>query len=90
MTLAGRTGDAERLLGELQARSRIAYVSPYQIASVYAALHRNDDALAWIDKAIEARSWYVTGLLQDPNLDALRADPRFAARVRAVGLPAAN
>jgi tetratricopeptide (TPR) repeat protein len=85
--LAGKTPEARKTLDELLDRSRQTYVSPYQIAVVYAALGERDRAFTWLEKAYEARSWYLGALLVDPAVDVLRSDPRFAALVRKVGLP---
>jgi len=65
---------------------RPTYVSQYNLAVVYAALGDRDQAFASLDKAYEARSWYLTWLNVDPDLDSLRADPRFNDLVRRVGV----
>jgi len=48
----------------------------YQVAVGYEKLHRRDQALGWIDKAVTA-GISVQFLEQIPELSGLRADPRF-------------
>jgi serine/threonine protein kinase/tetratricopeptide (TPR) repeat protein len=86
--LSGRKPEARKTLDDLLERAKQTYVSPYQVAVVYAALDDRDRAFTWLEKAYENRSWYMAALLVDPDLDVLRSDPRFAALVRRVGLPA--
>jgi hypothetical protein len=50
-----------------------------------AGLGEKDQALASLEKAYEARSWYVTWLKVEPALDSLRDDLRFKDLVRRVG-----
>lgn len=83
---SGRRDEARKVLSELQARSKRAYVAPYFVANVYTGLGETDQALTWLEKAYEARSWYLTWLKIDPTLDSLRADPRFPDLMSRVGL----
>jgi TolB-like protein len=82
----GRRVDAQKSLEQLHDRAKSTYVSPYNIATVYAALGDRDQAFAWLEKAYEGRSWYITFLRVDPDLDSLRSDPRFRALMQRVGL----
>jgi serine/threonine protein kinase/Flp pilus assembly protein TadD len=82
----GRRVDAQKSLEQLHDRAKSTYVSPYNIATVYAALGDRDQAFAWLEKAYEGRSWYITFLRVDPDLDSLRSDPRFRALIERVGL----
>jgi serine/threonine-protein kinase len=84
--VAGKRAEAEQVLAELQKRSKSGYVAPFHIANVYVGLGEKDQAFAWLEKAYEARSWYMTWLKVDPALDSLRSDPRFADLVRRAGL----
>jgi hypothetical protein len=55
---------------------------------IHAGLGDRDEALAWLEKAYDERSDYMPYLRLEPMLDGLRSDPRFAALVERVGLPA--
>ena len=46
--VCGRTSDAERILNQLQSRSRRSYVPAYSFAEIYVGLHDNDQALTWL------------------------------------------
>jgi serine/threonine protein kinase/Tfp pilus assembly protein PilF len=85
--VSGKKDEAIKVLAELNDRSKHPYVSSYLIASIYAGLGDKDKAFASLEKAYEDRSWYMTHLKLDPELDSLRSDPRFADLVRRVGLP---
>ena len=52
---------------------------------VYTGLGKKDQALASLEKAYEARSWYISWLKVEPALDSLREDARFKDLVRRVG-----
>ena len=84
--VSGRTADARRILGALLERSTHTYISPFDIAVVYAGLGDRDQAFAWLDKAYDERARPMLGLKVNPRLDPLRADPRFADLVRRVGV----
>jgi TolB-like protein/DNA-binding winged helix-turn-helix (wHTH) protein/Tfp pilus assembly protein PilF len=74
---AGNRAAAEKLLGELQARSRKQYVSPYYLAIVYEGLGRNREAMDCLEKAYDDHSNGMVFLKVEPQLDALRTSPRF-------------
>lgn len=75
---AGERGQAEALLGWLAARdARGEHVPPYDVAKAYVALGRHDDAFAWLERALAQRSHSLVLMRVDPQLVALRADPRY-------------
>lgn len=80
--VAGKTADAEKILAQLGAESTQRYVSPFYIALVYAGLGENDKAIDNLEKAYQDRSNGVVFLKVDPQLDGLRASPRFQALLR--------
>ncbi|MGE5277685.1 MAG: protein kinase domain-containing protein [Acidobacteriota bacterium] len=84
---AKRPDDARATLAELQIISQNRFVSPYYLAPAYAALGDVERAFSFLEAAFAERSHGMTFLTTDPNLDDLRADPRFAELVRRVGLP---
>ena len=83
---AGKPGKALELLRELDARGRERYVPAYDRAVMYAGLNQIDSALAWLQRAYEERSSWMSYLSVEPRLDPLRSDPRFAMLLRKVGL----
>jgi len=84
---AGRPDEARSTLAELGKLSGARYVSPYFLAPAHAALGDPDLAFSRLEEAFAERSNGMTYLTTDPNLDDLRADPRFADLMRRVGLP---
>ncbi|HYW71565.1 MAG TPA: protein kinase [Pyrinomonadaceae bacterium] len=85
--ISGKKDEARKVFVELNDRSKHPYVSPYLMADMYAGLGDKDQAFASLEKAYDERSWYLTQLKLDPELDPLRADPRFADLARRLGLP---
>jgi tetratricopeptide (TPR) repeat protein len=75
----GRQADADQILDELRESGRRGYLSPWNIALVYAGMNELDQAFAWLDKAFEERVGWMVFLPTFPLLDTLRADPRFHA-----------
>jgi eukaryotic-like serine/threonine-protein kinase len=73
-------------LGRLLEDSKHEYVSPQNIAMLYARLGELDKAFEWLERGLEERSIQFTYLVADPRFDNLRADPRYAAIMRRVGL----
>ena len=86
---AGKTAEARRLLDGLLQQSLRGYVSAYDIAIVYAGLHDNDQAIAWLRKAMGERSMFVVHMTWDARLDGLRNDPRFIELLKQFGMPSA-
>jgi DNA-binding winged helix-turn-helix (wHTH) protein/TolB-like protein/Flp pilus assembly protein TadD len=81
--LAGRRGEVEKLLAEMQQLSRRRYVSPYSLATVYAVLGEKEQALDCLQQAYESRSLELIYLKFAPLpwFDGVRAEPRFKALV---------
>ncbi len=75
---AGRAEQARALLGELTS-SRQRYIPSYEVALIFTALGRRDDAMAWLERALNERSHSIAFLRVEPALDPLRSDPRFVA-----------
>ncbi len=55
------------------------YLPAYELAKVHLALGERDAALQWLERALADRSHSIAFLGVDPQLDALRSDPRFKA-----------
>jgi eukaryotic-like serine/threonine-protein kinase len=85
--LAGDRKTAQEMLAELDRRSKTEWVEPYFYAIVYAGLSDKDRAFASLEKAYEARSWYIAVAAVDGKLGSLHADPRFGKIIDEVGLP---
>jgi len=83
---AGRTSEAETILRRLVERSRSEETAPELLAFIYARLGRFDDAFRHLDEAIALKSRRILFLKVDPRLEPLRADPRFEALVKRLGL----
>jgi hypothetical protein len=84
--VSGRKDEALATLGELKRLATERYVTPYRIALVYAALADKDQALNWLDRALDDRSHWLVWLKLDPRLDTLRSDQRFKSLLLGVGL----
>jgi eukaryotic-like serine/threonine-protein kinase len=86
LAMAGKKDEAEKILAELKQLGAERYFSPYHIALIYAGLGAKDEALDWLDKAVEQRADYLVFLNVDPRLSALHSEPRFAGLLERVGL----
>jgi TolB-like protein/DNA-binding winged helix-turn-helix (wHTH) protein/Tfp pilus assembly protein PilF len=86
--LIGRRAEAEKILRDLERKSKGGYVSPYLIATIYAGLGDKDRAFEFLEKAYQERSWDIVWALRaDLRIDNLRSDLRFPALLRRVGFP---
>lgn len=56
-----------------------AYVPPYELSKIYLALGEHDTALDRLEEAAAQRAHSIAFTHVDPQLDAVRGDPRFAA-----------
>ena len=84
--VSGQRDAAQQVLEELKGRTQESYVSPFDLALIYAGLGEKEEALRWLEKAYEERNQWLTWLKVEPRLDSLRSDPRFADLVHRVGL----
>jgi TolB-like protein/tRNA A-37 threonylcarbamoyl transferase component Bud32 len=89
LAAAGLAGEARQVLDRLLARAEHEYVSPYDIASVYAGLDDGDAALRWLRRAADERSTFIVHLGWDSRFSSIRGHPRFAELTeREMRLPA--
>lgn len=84
--LAGERKKAENILEELKTSSQRQYVSPFDIAVVYAGLGDRNSAFRWFEEAYEQRVFRIIELVL-PMFDNLRSDTRWQDLVRRIGLP---
>ena len=86
VALSGNTAEARSLLQRLQAIATKTYVSPTCFVWIYVGLGEYDNALAWIERAIDERDSMIIPIKTYAFLDPLRSDPRFAALIRKMNL----
>jgi TolB-like protein/DNA-binding winged helix-turn-helix (wHTH) protein/Tfp pilus assembly protein PilF len=75
--VAKKTAEARAILNQLMELSKKQYVAPFYVALVYAGLGENEKAMEWLEKAYQDRSNGLVFIKVDPELDTLRAIPRF-------------
>src|SRR5262249_40318927 len=79
---------ALEVLHEFDALERSgAFVTSYGRALVYTGLRERENALHWLDRALEERSHWLIWLELDPRWDALRGEKHFQELVAKVGRP---
>jgi hypothetical protein len=62
------------------------YVSPYNVALVYAGLGETESAMQWLEQAFEERDVHMTFLL-DHKWDGIRSNERFQSLLSRLGFP---
>jgi TolB-like protein/Tfp pilus assembly protein PilF len=70
-------GDTERATEELDKVIEIGDRWTYQIASVHAYLNEPDEAIRWLERAIDRSDTSLALISGDPFMDNIRDDPRF-------------
>ena len=87
---AGQGGQARKVLAELTTEAKSHFVSSYDLAAATAGLGRNAETIDLLEAAVRERSPRAAFLGVDPRFDALRAEPRFPALLRSLGLSQAR
>lgn len=83
----GREGLYRKRLEGFLASGKPEYSHPVEIAETWAALGNKDEAFRWLDIAARHRVSRVTMVNVNPELKALRDDPRFDELLKRIGLP---
>jgi serine/threonine-protein kinase len=84
--LWGRRPEALAELARVLKVSTVRYVSAVDIAAIYAGLGDSDNALMWLDRALEQRAAALGFVAQNPIFDWMHRDPRFIAIVERIGV----
>jgi len=88
--LAGKRGEAERVLAELEAQSRSRYVPRYHFAYVRYGLRDAEAAVADLEASLAERSGVGVWIGIDPDVTWLRHDARYQDALRQLGLETFN
>jgi TolB-like protein/DNA-binding winged helix-turn-helix (wHTH) protein/Flp pilus assembly protein TadD len=87
--VTGRRREALEMLARLEKLSHERYVSPQGPAIIQLGLGNRDQAMAWLEKAYDARAFEVLGF-SGPLFDRLSGDPQFQDLLRRMRLPTAD
>jgi serine/threonine-protein kinase len=83
---SGKQEEARKLLNELKQMSEPMCVPWYYIAAMYSDLGENDEAFEWLTRAYNEHDAWLVFLKVDPIWQTLRADPRYIALLKKMGL----
>jgi hypothetical protein len=75
-----------RLLDALRERSSRRYVSPLNMAIVFAGLGERTSTLKWLEKASEDRIPLLVVVKLSPAFASVQSEPRFTEVIRRAGL----
>jgi TolB-like protein/tetratricopeptide (TPR) repeat protein len=84
--LTGHPDSARSIAQRWEREASRRWVAPDLIAGIYAALGEREKAFGLLERAYEERAGYLLMLQVRADLVPLRADPRFAALARKLGL----
>jgi tetratricopeptide (TPR) repeat protein len=82
----GRRDEAQREIGILRARAESHYASPLSFAAIYAGLGDHNEALVYLERAVQARDTALPVHLLGTEFDSLRSHPRFQDLCVRIGL----
>ncbi|TLY16211.1 MAG: tetratricopeptide repeat protein [Thaumarchaeota archaeon] len=84
--VSGRSGEARKILAELQEDSRQRYVSPVAFALVHCGLGEKNEAIRWLERAYEEKAGGIASLKVRPIWSDLRSEPGFVKLLAQMGL----
>jgi len=82
----GNRRQAEAALQRLRDQFSGAWIPPVEVAGIYNALGDRDEALDWLERAVQQRSMMSAILVDDPRFRDLWSHPRFSALVKRLNL----
>ena len=83
---SGKQSKAQKIIETLTDKAKREYVSPLDVAIVYAGMGAKAQAFEWLEKAYKERSAWLVFIGIEPGLDPLRSDSRFTELLRRIGL----
>jgi len=83
---AGNHSEARRIMADLCEMARHRTVHCVCFAIIHLGLGEKDNALTWLERAVDSHELQVCALNVHPIYDELRAEPRFHALLSRVGL----
>lgn len=84
--ISHKTSRARALIAELEQLSQRRYVSPYDLATIYAGLGEKSEAFRCLQRAHKEGSNWLAFLNVDPRLDTLRSDRAFSSLAKKTAL----
>jgi TolB-like protein/DNA-binding winged helix-turn-helix (wHTH) protein/tetratricopeptide (TPR) repeat protein len=85
--VAGRQGDALKLIRRLETLAAEQHVSDYDMALAFMGVNNKDQAFSWLEKAAVDHAGRLMFLNVEPRFDSVRSDPRYAELARRLGFP---
>ncbi len=82
----GDTEGARHRLVEVEEQAERGVGSPFEVACAFHWLGDDERAYAWLDRAFQARSLWMTFLHLEPRLRRMRGTQRFEELVKRVGI----
>jgi hypothetical protein len=76
-------------LTQLERKSKSGYVSPVDLALLYAQLGDREKTLELLERGFREHSPLLLWIQTDPAYDFLHADPRYRSLIQRIGLPPA-
>ena len=83
---SGYNGVLQGWLAGMMEISKYSYVSPYDIAQIYARMGDREKTLTWLEKAYGQHDSGLVSVAVDPLFDSVRSDPRFRDLLRRLKL----
>ena len=82
---SGMGREMQAVVDELAEQSADRYVSPYNLARVFAAARDGGRTFEWLERAYAERNPDLIELRAEPVFDGVRVDPRFPDLLRRIG-----
>jgi tetratricopeptide (TPR) repeat protein len=87
LSSTGLAGFVRNRLEVLLAQREKRYVPNFMLAHYWARVGDADEAVAWLERAIDAREPLVVWTRWSADFDLVRDDPRFGELIARIGLP---
>jgi TolB-like protein/Tfp pilus assembly protein PilF len=77
---------AEKILTDLEKKSKVEFVIPFIFVKLYSVIGKKDKAFYWLNKAYEDRDIAMVLLCTDETIDDLKSDSRYIEIIKKMNL----